>query len=132
MFCFILFVMFCFLFFVFILFYVLLCFCCIVFLFFFVMFNCLRRRRYTGLIARSEDVSMSLYDVIHLYSHYFDPRSKHQKLKSGTDQSPGEKKPETEAEPSNNLETNLSNTYTCYETWSNSYIPKHINHTQIH
>lgn len=55
-------------------------------------------------IVRFEDVSMSLYEVNHLYSHHFDPRAKHQKLKSGTDQSPGEKKPETEAEPSNNLE----------------------------
>lgn len=54
-------------------------------------------------IVRFEDVSKSLYDVDHLYSHHFDPRAKHQKLKSGTDQSPGEKKPETEAEPSNNL-----------------------------
>lgn len=33
---------------------------------------------------------------------HFDHRAKHQKLKSGTDQSPGEKKPETEAEPSKN------------------------------
>uniref|UniRef100_A0A673NAC9 Striatin-4-like n=1 Tax=Sinocyclocheilus rhinocerous TaxID=307959 RepID=A0A673NAC9_9TELE len=35
-------------------------------------------------------------------------RAKHQKLKSGTDQSPGEKKPETEAEPSNNTKNTYS------------------------